>query len=250
MLQNNVMQFKASTYSYITLYATSHHSSSCFINFQGNEACSFLPFLCAFLRMHSLSSPLLLYLYLLAHSYSTFFIPLPTFMNKILLQFSCISHMPPHLSLFPWIQSYLSYPATDATPHILPDKHRSSSSRQFFLTLLASRENRNSNQEHHSLGEKTKSLTSKTHHKHPAEALPKPPHNPLSAAFSLKLDTAWHATSFLAFSSSSRSHYSFHTSSFPELHRPTNNQAVAGAWEVRPWWQTKQSSACPQTKTL
>lgn len=61
-----------------------------------------------------------------------------------------------HLSPSPWTQSHPSYPATDATPHILPPKHRSSSSRQFFLTLPASRENRNGTQEYASLGKKTK----------------------------------------------------------------------------------------------
>lgn len=100
--------------------------------------------------MHSLLSPsLTLRFYSLPPGthYSTFLIPLHTFRNKMLLQFSRISHMPPHLSLSPWTRSHLSYPATDATPHILPAKHRRSSSRQFFLTLPASRENRNSNQE-------------------------------------------------------------------------------------------------------
>lgn len=101
------------------------------------------------------------------------------------------------------------------------------------------------------LGKKQKaSHTSKPHHKHLAEALPKPPHTQLSAAFSLKWDVAWLVTSFLAFSSSSRSHSSFHTSSLPELQRPINNQVAAGAWEVRPWSQRKPSSVCPQTKTL
>lgn len=100
------------------------------------------------------------------------------------------------------------------------------------------------------LGKKQKaSHTSEPHHKYPAEALPNPPHSQLSAAFSLKWDAPWHVTSFLAFSSSIRSHSSFHTSSHPELHRPINNPVIAGAWKVRPWWQRKPSSVCPQTKT-
>lgn len=54
-------------------------------------------------------------LWLLAHSYSTFLIPLPTFMNKILLQFSCISHMPPHRSLLPW--THISATQPQMPPH-------------------------------------------------------------------------------------------------------------------------------------
>lgn len=93
---------------------------------------------------------------LLAHTtYSTSLIPLPTFMNKILLQFSLISQTPP-ISHPPLEHSHIPATQPQIPPHILPAKYRSSSSRQLFLTLPASRENRNSNQERASLGGKNK----------------------------------------------------------------------------------------------
>lgn len=153
-------------------------------------------------------------------------------------------------SLTPPLNIIISQLPSQRCHPTLPYKHRSSTSRQFFLILPASRGNRNSNQEHTSLEEKIKSLTYQQAPPHSVEVLPKPPHTQLSVAFSLKWDTAWHVTSLLAFSSSSRPHYSFHTSFLPELHRPINNQAVIGAGEVKPWWQRKPSSVCPQTKTL
>lgn len=142
----------------------------------------------------------------------------PTYFYKqnpsvILMYFT---HATPSLTLP--LNTNTSYPATDATPYILPAEHRSSSVQLFLYFCLSVPQEKIELAPRNSLPTLRKKQkawdTSKPHYRHQAEALPKPPHTQLSATFSLEWEAAWHLTSFLAFPAASRWHPYFHAS-FP-----------------------------------
>lgn len=153
---------------------------------------SCLPFLCLVLRTHSLLLCCKFTLCLLAHTYTTFLIPQPhpylLFQTKSFCTFHMF-HMCSLISNSPLEHNCILAIQPQMPPlHILPAKHRSSSSKAtlpLLLPLPALGESRSSTQEQLPPCQKA-SNTSEPHYRHLTEAMPKPPHTHLSSTFSLK----------------------------------------------------------------